>query len=396
MGVKKKIISELENIREELISLSKKIHENPELAFKEYKAVENITRLLDKHGFKIEKGIAGLDTAFRAEYKGKGDGPTIAYLAEYDALPEIGHGCGHNLIAAISTGAAIGLSKIADKINGTIVLLGTPGEERGGGKVTMVNQGVFDDIDYALMMHPSVSNMICRGGLATRGLEIEYFGKSSHSAAPEFGINSLQAVIQTFNAIDNLRALFPLKSNVNGIITEGGTASNIIPDYAAATFSVRADTVKDLKVVVDYIENAVESIEKLTGARAKITRTKVYAERYPNRLIAERLKENIAQFGEKMEYPHPNMKYGSSDIGNVGLKVPIIHSYFKIAELGVNGHSIEFTKAAASDKANEQLIKTAKALALTGFDIFDNKELQADIYEEFNKTVPKYSKADLE
>lgn len=394
--LKETIIKEIENVKDELISLSKKIHENPEIAFTEYGAMENITSLLRTHGFTVQKGIAGLDTAFRGEFKGKNHGPTIAFIAEYDALPEIGHGCGHNLIAAISVGAAIGLSKIADQINGNIIVLGTPGEEGGGGKVIMVDEGVFDDIDYALMMHPSTSNLICRGGLATRKLEIEYHGKSSHSSSPETGINALQAVIQTFNCIDNLRAIFPLKTNINGIITEGGKAPNIIPDYASCEFSVRPDTVNDLNLVISSIENAIKSVENLTGAKANIKKSLIYTERYPNRCIDEKLKENIEQFGEHMEYPDPNMKYGSSDIGNVSLIVPAIHSYIKITETEINSHSIDFTKASITDEAHIQMLKAAKAMALTGYDIFTDEVLRKNIYDEFNESVPKYSKEDLE
>ncbi|SHK01286.1 amidohydrolase [Paramaledivibacter caminithermalis] len=396
MILKQQICDEIENIEKELVDLSKKIHEKPELAFHEYSAAKNILLLLEKHGFNIKKGIANLETAFRAEYNGKGKGPTIAFLAEYDALPEIGHGCGHNLIGTMSVGAAIGLSKIADKIDGKIVVLGTPGEEGGGGKVIMVNEGVFDDIDYAMMIHPSTSNIICRGGLATRKLTIEYHGKSAHSSSPEDGINALQAVINTFNFIDHIRAILPLKSNINGIITNGGNAPNVIPDYASCSFSVRADTVSDLKIVVEHIEHIVKTIEKLMGVKADISKTLIYTERYPNKIIAEKLKENIAQFGEVMNYPKPNMKYGSSDIGNVSLIVPSIHSYLKIAEPGTISHSIDFTKAAITDDAHIQMIKGAKALALTGFDIFSDEKLRQDIYEEFHRTVPKYNKSDLE
>ncbi|MEW8974318.1 MAG: amidohydrolase [Tissierellaceae bacterium] len=389
------IAKEIEDIKKELILLSKKIHENPELSFNEYCAMENITSLLEKNGFTIDKGIAGLDTAFRGEYKGKGKGPTLAFIAEYDALPEIGHGCGHNLIATMAVGAAIGLSKIADEIDGNIVVLGTPGEEGGGGKVIMVDKGVFNDIDYALMMHPSTSNLICRGGLATRGVKVEYYGKAAHSSSPETGINALQAVIQTFNIIDNFRAMFPLKTNINGIITDGGSASNVIPDYAACEFSVRADTVKDLNLVVNYIENIVESIEKLIGVEANIEKSLIYAERYPNRCIDETLKKNMELFGEVMEYPEPNMKYGSSDIGNVSLVVPAIHSYIRITDREVNSHSTDFTKVSISDMAHEQMLKASKGLALTGFDILSNESLRNDIYDEFYNTVPKYKKGDF-
>ena len=389
------IIDKIDRIEGELIELGNKIHEKPELSFNEYEAVKNITTVLEGHGFKVEKGIGGLETAFRGEYSGAASGPTVAFLAEYDALPEIGHGCGHNLITTMAVGAAIGLKEVANSINGKIIVLGTPAEEGGGGKIKMLEGGCFDDIDYVLMMHPCVNNLISRGALAARGIRIEYHGKSVHSSFPEGGINALQGVIQTFNMIDQFRGLFPIKTNVNGIIKDGGRAANIIPDYAACEFSVRAATVKDLNIVMEYIEHIIETVEKLLGVRANIEKSQMYAERYPNKHIDEKLKENIAQFGIDMEYPDPDMKYGSSDIGNVSLKIPSIHSYIKIAEKGVNSHSKDFTKAANSPQAYNEIIKATKAMALTGYDILINEELQKNIDDEFRLTVPKYSLEEL-
>lgn len=395
MEEKTAIINKIDTIKNRLIELGNEIHKNPELSFHEYNAARNIITMLEKHGFTIEKGIGVLETSFRAEYDGKGNGPTVAFLAEYDALPEIGHGCGHNLIATMAVGAAIGLKEVSNYINGKIVVLGTPAEEGGGGKIIMLEEGCFDDIDYALMMHPCTRNLICRGGLATRVIDIKYYGKAVHSSFPEGGINALQAVIQTFNMIDQFRALFPIKANVNGIITNGGNTSNIIPDYASCQFSIRAETVKDLKVVVQYVEHIVNTIEELIGVKGDIEKSLIYAERYPNRCIDEKLKENISKFGVEMKYPDSNMKYGSSDIGNVSLKVPSIHSYIKIANKEVNSHSINFTEAANTSMAYDQIIKAAKAMALTGFDIFTDETLRKNIYDEFNRIVPKYDKNDL-
>ncbi|MCR1972059.1 M20 family metallopeptidase [Clostridium cochlearium] len=389
------ITNKIDIIKNELIELGNKIHKSPELSFNEYNAVKNITTMLEQYGFTIKKGIGGLETSFRAEYNTKGNGPTIAFLAEYDALPKIGHGCGHNLIATMAVGAAIGLKEVSNYIDGKIVVLGTPAEEDGGGKIIMLEKGCFDDIDYVLMMHPCTRNLICRGGLATRAVNIEYYGKAVHSSFPEGGINALQAVIQTFNMIDQFRALFPIKTNVNGIITNGGNASNIIPEYASCEFNIRAETVKDLKVVVEYVEHIVNTVEKLIGVKSKIEKSLVYAERYPNKCIDEKLKENISKFGVEMKYPDSNMKYGSSDIGNVSLKVPSIHSYIKIADKSVNSHSINFTKAANKPIAYEQIIKAAKAMALTAFDIFTDETLRKNINDEFNRVVPKYNKNDL-
>lgn len=389
------IINRIDELEDELVALGETLHENPELAFQEFEAVRNITTLLEKHGFNIIMGTGMLKTAFKAEYIGKDEGPTVAFLAEYDALPQIGHGCGHNLIATMAVGAAIGLKEVADYIDGKIVVLGTPAEEGGGGKILMLEEGYFDDIDYALMMHPCVNNMIYRGGLANRSIKIEYFGKSVHSAYPEGGINALQATIQTFNMIDHFRGLFPLKTNINGIIREGGNMPNIIPDYSSCEFSLRAETVKDLKVVEGYLDHIVESVEKLIGVKSKVEKSIIYAERYPNRHIDERLKENIAPFGVEMKYPDPDMKYGSSDIGNVSLKIPAIHSYIKIADRGTNSHSTDFTKAANSHRAYDMALKAAKAMALTGYDILTDEKLRRDIQEEFDRIVPKYDKEDF-
>jgi len=225
---------------------------------------------------------------------------------------------------------------------------------------------------------------------------VHFHGKAAHSSTPEEGINALQAVIQTFNGVDHLRPLMPLKANVNGVILEGGRVPNVIPEYACCSFSVRADTVFDLREIVSYVERAIATAEMLTGARAKIEKSRVYTERYPNRMIAERLKVNIAQFDEVMDYPDPKMKVGSSDIGNLSLELPVIHSYLRIAEPGVNAHSSDFTRASASDFAHEQMIKGAKALAMTGWDIFSDHSLREKIYDEFNQSVPKYKTEEIQ
>lgn len=396
MGNKEAIQKRIDELKDELVDLSKVIHDKPELIFKEYSAAENICRVLSSHGFKVKRNIAGLETAFIAEYDCGEPGPTLAFLAEYDALPEIGHGCGHNLIATMAVGAALGLKEVSKNLKGKIQVIGTPGEEGGGGKVIMCKEGVFDQVDFALMLHPSTHNMICRGGLATRGVFIEYFGKSAHSSSPESGINALQAVIQTFNGIDAMRPLMPLKSNVNGIIKDGGKADNVIPDYSSCEFSVRADTVGELKSVVKRIERVVDSVNVLIGTTSKITKSLVYAERYVNHTIDEKLKENMETLGEVMLYPDPKMKYGSSDIGNVSLVVPAIHSYIRITEKDVNSHSIDFTHAAITDLAHEQMVKGAKGMAMTALDILSSKELQEEIIKEFEERVPKYEKDELD
>jgi amidohydrolase len=394
--MKDKIYQEIDNLKEELLNLSKKIHENPELCFEEYKSSKFIKELLRKHDFEIEENSGGIETAFKARFKGKIKGPTVAFLAEYDALPEIGHGCGHNLIATASVGAALGLSKLMKDLPGEIVLMGTPAEEGGGGKILLLEEGEFDDIDFALMAHPSTQALIGRGGLATTGVDLKYRGVSAHSAAPEDGINALQAVIQTFNLIDSIRAQLPFKTNINGIITKGGTASNIIPDFASCDFSVRTRTFDDLKTVVAKIKNTVEAVEKLTGAKAEVTIEKAYAERYPNLTIGEVYKKYMEDQREEVDYPDPYAKIGSSDIGNVTLKIPAIHAYFKITEKDIASHSTNFTEAALTDEAHESTFKTSKALSCTGYEILTDTKLREQILKEYSEKVPKYDNFDLE
>jgi metal-dependent amidase/aminoacylase/carboxypeptidase family protein len=231
--------------------------------------------------------------------------------------------------------------------------------------------------------------MIGRGGLATTRVTIEFEGKAAHSSAPERGINALSAVIQVFNGIDALRPTFDMKSNINGIITKGGDAANIIPEYARCDFSVRAKTLGELEKLVKKMKQVVKAAEILTGAKASVDIGRMYAERYPNMTIAETFKGNMKLLGEELGYPDPDEKVGSSDIGNVTLKIPAIHSYLKIAEDTINAHSIEFAHASISQRANEITIKGAKGLAMTGYDILKNEDLREKIQREFEEKIPK-------
>ena len=384
------LFKEIDNIETQLIDLSKSIHANPELAFNERKAAKFICDVLKTHGFEIEEKAGGLDTAFKATFKGKGDGPSIAFLAEYDALPEMGHACGHNLIGATSVGAAIGLSKIMKDIDGTLVLMGTPAEEIGGGKILMLENGAFDNIDFSLMTHPGRENQIGGQGLAITDVTIEFFGRPAHSSAPENGINALAAVLHTFYLIDSMRAAMPLKTNINGIINSGGTAANIIPEYAKATFSVRGATVGDLQTTLEMVKSAIRTAESFTGAKAKVDIDVLYAERYENMTMAETYKKYMEELGEKVSYPNPSAKVGSSDVGNVMIKMPAIHPGVKICDADVVGHTLEFRDASVTDRAHVAMIKAAKALAATGLELFTDENLRAVVLKEHRENVPVY------
>jgi len=384
------IQQEVDNIKQDLWDLSHKIHQNPEIRFQEEKAVKWQTELLKSHGFTIDTPFAGLSTSYKATIKGKGEGPRVAFLAEYDALEGVGHGCGHNMIATMSVGAAIGLSKIVDELDGEIIVLGCPAEESGKGKVVMINNGGFEGIDYAMMVHPSTRNLIGRGGLAAIVLDIEFRGQAAHSKEPAEGINALTAIIRTFSGIDTLRQIWKDDARINGIITDGGTAPNIIPEYAAARFTVRAKTSKYLSKMVEDIKRVVDAAALITGAEPQIKQGLMSTERYSNAAMGKAFKENMSTVGEIMEHPPEGLSVGSSDIGNVSMIIPTIHEYIAIAPTTVKNHTKEFAQAAISEKSDEMLLKGAKGLAMTAWDILVNEKLRKEIYHEFeNKVLEK-------
>ena len=386
---KERAIAAIDAYTDELKQLSHEIHENPEIAFTEHRSAALIAELLRRHGYRVDMGLGGLETAFIATREGKRAGPHVAFLAEYDSLPGIGHGCGHNIIATCATGAFLGIASIIDTLDGKVSIIGTPAEESGAGKVILLEAGAFDGVDFALMMHPtSGKSIIKRGGRAATTVEITFHGKSAHSSAPGMGINALAAVIGTFQNVDMLRPTFEMQDNVNGVIMKGGTAANVIPDEAACTFSLRSRTLLDLRALVEKVKRAAQSAALLTGATHEISVHRMYAERYPNGPMCEAFRENMSMLGEDMGYPDPNVMYGSSDVGNVSIKLPAIHDYLWIAGEEVNSHSKEFAEAAISPRADEVCIKGAKGLAMTAADILSSTDFQAKIKEFHQEQIP--------
>ena len=388
------LFQEIDKLKTELVALSTNIHQNPELAFEEHKSAAFVVELLKAHGFEVEFPVGSLATAFKATYNGCGDGPTIAFMAEYDALPEMGHACGHNLIAMSAVGAAIGVSKIMDKLQGKVILMGTPAEELGGGKIHMIADGVFDGIDFALMAHPGRENKAGGKSLAITDVTVEFFGRPAHSSRPEDGINALAAILHTFYLIDSLRTAMPIKTNINGIINEGGKAANIIPEYAKATFAVRGATVKDLQTVLEMVKSAIRAAESFTGAKAKVDIDVLYAESYENMGMSEVYKNHMEEMGESVKYQDPNVKAGSSDTANVQIKMPAIQPGFKVCDSHVVGHTLEYRDACLTDRAHDATMKAAKALAATCYELFTNEDLRTATIREFKESVPAYTDED--
>ena len=387
----KKIIHTcLDQARNELVHLSRQIHDNPELGYEEFKAMAWQTEILRNHGFEVESGYLGLATAYRARAL-IGDGPRIAFMAEYDALAGFGHACGHNIIAASAVGAGIGLA-CAMKENGVpgeVIVLGTPGEEGPGGKIYLADRGAFDTVDFALMFHPASENLVGRGGLAAQSLTATYRGKAAHSASPERGINALTSVIALFNAVDMLRQVWPDTGRCNGIVTKGGSASNIVPDLAECSFTVRASKKKELVAMMSQIHAAAKRAAELTGAEVEMSDDPLFAERYSNLAMGELFKKNMESMGEKMNYPDPLQRVGSSDVGNVSMIVPTIHEYLAITGPDVAGHTNAFREAARSRRADEVVLLAAKGLAMTGWDLATSEESRKAARSEFEeKALP--------
>jgi amidohydrolase len=376
-------MAEVDRRRDELIALSLKLHDNPELRYEEFKAFGWITDYLEKSGFALERGICDLPTAFRATY-GLGK-PTVAFLAEYDALPKMGHACGHNIIAAGSVGAALAAKLIVDQTSGSVVVFGTPAEEGGVGKARMIKNGAFNDVDAAMLVHPARRNAATVEALACIGLEVEYFGKAAHAAAsPHEGTNALEAMIQAFNNINSLRQHIEDGARIHGIITNGGEAENVVPAYSAGKFLIRAQDGAYLDKLCIRALNCFEAAALASGAQLKYKWEDVrYDPMNSNMALAELFAKNYQILGLSIDPPDPTKSFGSTDMGNVSTVVPAIHPSVSIAPMDVLIHTPEFAVAAASERGHQGLINAAKAMAMTAADLLLNSAMMERVKREF-------------
>ncbi|MGH7356760.1 MAG: M20 family metallopeptidase [Candidatus Rokuibacteriota bacterium] len=387
-AVKDEIGRAVERLGDDLEQLSRRIHDTPELAYEEVRAAGWLVEFLAGHGFKMERSIGGLETAFRGTLE-TGAGPTIAILCEYDALPGIGHACGHNAIATAGAGAGAALAAVRDRLpKGRILVIGTPAEEGGGGKVRLIHAGVFRDVDAAMMVHGFdrwVGHMDLLG--ITR-LAFEFTGKAAHASAdPWEGVNALDAVIQTFNNVSMLRQQVRPEARIHGIVTQGGQAPNIIPEFAAATFYVRAprlDLVAELrKRVIACAEGAAAA----TGASLTVVEQPetAYEPMKRNETLLGAFRANLRALGVT-EAPPITDRLGSSDIGNVSQVLPAIQPLMKIAPDGTPIHSRAFEAAAITPLAREGTLAAAKAMAMTTYDLLADPALVARARREFEAT----------
>ncbi|MFC1995823.1 M20 family metallopeptidase [Chloroflexota bacterium] len=383
--LKSSFIREIDARRHQLSELSLKIHSTPELGFQEVKAAELLTNYLKENGFSMEVGICGLPTAFRGSY-GQGK-PAIALLAEYDALPDVGHACGHNLIAACAVGAGVASKLAVDQFGGTVVVIGTPAEEFYGGKAIMADRGSFDNLDIAMIVHPSAHDTATIQALACQTLEVEFFGRAAHaSAQPEAGINALEAMIQSFNAINSLRQHIKDKARIHGIITDGGEAANVVPIHSAGSFIVRAEDDIYLDELKQKLLKCFAGAAMASGARLEYKWGETrYAPLRNNLTLAQLFSQNMRSLGRQMHPSDPNRAFGSTDMGNVSQLVPAIHPMVAIAPREILVHSPEFALAAASEAGICGLLDAAKALTMTIVDLVANPETTNKVKEEFER-----------
>lgn len=388
--LKKRIKDNVERVKERLFSLSDAMYADPELGLQEYKSSRMLVELLRDYGFEVETGTAGMPTAFKAVKRSKKPGATVAILAEYDALPEIGHGCGHNIIGTSACGASVALAPLMDEIGGTLVVLGTPAEEGAvdgaGGKVNMVEAGVFQDVDAAMMIHPSQMDGVMNTSNARVAMEISFRGKTAHAAGvPHEGINALDAAILTFNNWNALRQHVKPDVRIHGIITKGGVSPNIIPDYAEIRMYCRAAEMEYLKEVEEKVRKCAEGAAMATGATVSFRYTaNTYSNLITNTVMAQAFADNLEDLGRVVPPPEKRVGGGSTDMGNVSHVVPSIHPYIAICKPGeATSHSREFAKATLTEAGHKGLVDGAKALAMTACDLLTNPELLAKAKAEF-------------
>ncbi|MBI3753219.1 MAG: M20 family metallopeptidase [Deltaproteobacteria bacterium] len=382
-NIKTEILNFLDSLKNRLFSLSCDFYHNPETGLKEYKTSAACVAILEEFGFTADKAVAGLETAFKAAF---GNGrPAIAFLVEMDALPQIGHGCGHNISGVASLGAAIAVSQAIPKIGGNVVVLGTPAEEIGVGKIAMIKAGLFNGLDCAMMTHPSSKRMVTRIFLGLIRLNLHFKGRASHASAyPEEGINALDAVIQTFNSISALRQQLRSDVRIHGIITDGGVAPNILPEKASASFYVRAKDLDELYAVKEKVLNCARGAALATGCQLTVEEgSDINAPLKINKALADTYRRQLEFLGLREDDFPMDKNAGSSDIGNVSQVLPTIHPHI-LLKRGINIHTKEFADATIAADGENAIMEGARCLALTAAELISDKALLENVKRDFS------------
>jgi amidohydrolase len=377
--LKERASKAIDRLLPELVSISRNIHAHPELNFEERYAAGLLTHALRAHRVAVDRPVAGMETAFAAR-AGASGGVKVTLFSEYDALPEVGHGCGHNLIAVYGLGAFLGLAALGEDLPGSVVLLGSPAEEEGGGKLKLIEAGLLKGTEAAIMVHPSTRNAAAVPNLAIATYQLAFAGKAAHAAAnPHLGINALDAVVQTFTNINALRQQLRPEARVHGIITHGGARPNIIPERAAAEFYVRAPDGALLADLERRVLACAQGAATATGARLEARRTHAYRELRPSPALQRAFSSNLGKLGVAEDVVKPGTFAGSTDMGDVSQVVPALHAYVAIAAEETPGHSPAFREAARSRAGDDSIPIAAKAMAFTAIDVLTEAGLREEM-----------------
>ena len=400
-GLREQVAGAIDEHAPGIVDLADRIHKRPEINFQERFASQLLADALRAQGFAVEKPLGGLETAFRATRRGRGDGPTVAVLAEYDALPALGHGCGHNLIAASGLAAAVGLGQVMDQLDGTFQIIGTPAEEGGGGKAILIDAGVFADVDAALMIHHAGdrtgSATSYPGGtcLAVSHLDFVFHGRPAHAAGdPYNGANALNGVIKLFTGIDALRQHVRTDARIHGIITHGGDAANVVPHRAEAKFFVRAGD----RAYLDVLENKVRKIAEGAALMTETTVEIGYGsatcyDMRPSYPLGRVYEEHMRRVGLEVNARDQTQRGPySTDFGNVSYLMPAVTGSFAISREPIPGHSQQVVEASCSEYGYDQMLKVSTAMALTALDLFTDPDLLRAAQNEHARWDELYEK----
>ncbi|RCH91763.1 hypothetical protein CU097_004931 [Rhizopus azygosporus] len=386
----------IDSINDELRAISLDLHENMETGMKEVHAHNVLTKYLEKKGFKVTRHAYGMDTAFTAEYS-NGPGRRIGVCAEYDGLPGLGQGCGHNLIAISGLATAIGIKAALEsgKASGKVILFGTPAEELSIGKIVLVQKRAFqDNVDVCLMLHPAAVNHQYGKMIAIHDVRVEFFGKPSHaSASPWEGVNALDAIVQVWNNVSMLRQQLMPTDRVHGIVTNGGQAPNIIPEYTSAFFFVRTTKASQAGRLIKKMEDCFEAAALATGCQVKYTWREIGITKdvIQNSVMADTYAHYMEKYGIQFppRYEQESGGGGSTDMGNVSYEVPVIHPLYGIHTTAAN-HTVEFTAAAKTLQAHKDTITASKCLAATGVEVLLNEQYYKQVQEQFKKDLAEH------
>jgi amidohydrolase len=385
--LKDELSTSVDALRPELERIGRDIHANPEIGYQETQAVAWLAGSLREHGFSVQVGVADTPTAFVATRR-NGTGPTVAFLAEYDALRGLGHGCGHNLIATASTGAGIALAELLDRLPGRVQVIGTPAEEGGGGKIRLIRGGIFQEVDAAMMFHPDTKTQVLHWALAVTHMHFEFTGRAAHASGdPEKGINALDAFVLAYNGISMLRQHIKEGARLHGFLIEGGTAPNIVPERTRGEFLVRARDEAYMQELVQKVKNIFQAAALATGCRVNLTFDEdPYTDLRNNSVLAELFEKNLQTLGIDPVEGIPWENAGSTDMGNVSQVVPALHPTLAIAPADVAGHSQAFLEASNTLRGYQAMIDAAKALAMTGADLLADPSLVDKAKVEFRRS----------